>query len=95
MLCAASSVGRQAKSQSAKACEERTEKVHIRDSLFGWRRSGRVVSKNGLMDRGWLTLRLLSETQDWQDQQEVSEIIGSQNLRQDFESESRGLLNCH
>mmetsp|Transcript_22315 Transcript_22315/g.28643 ORF Transcript_22315/g.28643 Transcript_22315/m.28643 type:complete len:227 (-) Transcript_22315:1954-2634(-) len=83
----------QAKSHRAKTYEERTEEFHIRKSLFGWRRRGRVMSKNGLVDGVRLAFWTFSQTQDWEDQEEVGEIVSRHDLRQVQEAERRRDLN--
>ena len=95
VLCAASCVSGQAKSHRAKTYEERTEEFHIRISLFGWCRGGRVMSKNGLVDGVRLAFWTLSQTQDWKDQEEVGEIVSRHDLRQVQEAERWRCLNSN
>ena len=95
MFSAASGMRRHTQGESANACEEGTEEFHVRISLFGWRRRGRVMSKNGMVDGVRLTFWTLSEAQQWQDQQEVGEIVSRCDLRQMQEGESRRFLDRH
>ena len=63
-------------------------------SLFRWRRRGRFISENGVVDRVWLTLRPLAQTEPGKNDQEVSEVIQRHDLRQVQEAERRGHLNA-